>query len=414
MSVVKALESLQLETKKVLVACSGGLDSTVLVHALASLNIPMTLFHVNYHLRGDESNLDQAFVESLGKTFDCPVQIEHCPKNILYGDGINLQQAARTFRRTFFEEWTAKSEQHVVLVAHHADDQVETFFLQLARGAGIFGLGGMHPEQAQMIRPFLELTKSDLERYAVDHKITWREDRSNKENDYLRNRFRNVFLPEMEKAVPELRKSVLILQEVFRTEQETLITSVQELVNDWEKDQIIILSKWKKLTFEQKMAFTKALGFEHWLIERLDTSERLQLSATIDLGFTSLVKVKNALKQVNKESEKKLWEFKIEGIEILPKSFSKDVIYLDSSKIVGTLRMRFATADDVIHPIGMKGKQNVFKILKESGITKQERGFQQVLCDDQQVLWIPGYKISRKAIATDSCSSILQISLKEI
>lgn len=414
MSVVTALESLQLETKKVLVACSGGLDSTVLVHALARLNIPMTLFHVNYHLRGDESDADQILVESLGQSFNIPVQIEHCPKNILYGEGINLQQAARTFRRTFFKEWTAKSEQHVVLVAHHADDQVETFFLQLARGAGVFGLGGMHFEQAQMIRPFLELTKSDLERYAVEHEITWREDCSNKENDYLRNRFRNVFLPEMEKAVPELRKSVLILQEAFRKEQEALIKSIQELVNDWEMAHIIHLPKWKKLTIEQKIAFTKALGFEHWLIERFDSSETLQLSATIDIGFTSLVKVKNALKQVNKPSEKKLWEFKIESIEILPKSFSKDVIYLDTNKISGTLKMRFATADDVIHPIGMNGKQSVFKILKESGIPMQERGFQQVLCDNQKVLWIPGYKISRKAIATDSSTSIIQICLKEI
>lgn len=395
-----------------MVACSGGLDSTVLIHAISHLQLNATILHVNYHLRDEESDLDQAFVSELGENLGFSVQIEDCPKSLLYGNGINLQQAARSFRRKFFDAWTAKSDQHVVLLAHHSDDQVETFFTQLARGAGIFGLGGMLVEKGQIIRPFLSIPKSTLEEFAKKEGISWREDRSNKSANYLRNRFRNVFLPALERENPDLRKSVLILQAAFRQEQEIILSSIQDLLNDWEEEQQILLDKWKALSFEQKLAFTKVAGFEKWIIDRIDAAEHLEMSSKIEFGFSSLIKVKNALKQVDPRQPKKLWEFKIESIEFLPKSFSKDEIFLDPTKLNGKLQLRMATKEDYIHPVGMKGKQQVFKILKDSGIPSQERKHVQILCDEETTLWIPGLKISKKALANAHSSSIIQVSLR--
>jgi tRNA(Ile)-lysidine synthase len=186
----KALSEFNWKDKELLVSCSGGLDSTVLLHGIVQLGIRPKVLHINYKLRGAESDADEAHVRTLVEYYQLESQIVSCPKERLKGAGINLQAAARDFRRTFYQEWTAKSKQHVVLLGQHADDQIETFFLQLFRGAGMQGLGGMYPERQQLIRPFLNLTKEDLKEYAHSEKVTWREDHSNTEVNYLRNRFR--------------------------------------------------------------------------------------------------------------------------------------------------------------------------------------------------------------------------------
>lgn len=211
------------------VACSGGVDSMTLLALLHKLQLPLIALHVNYHLRGEESIKDQQLVEAFCAEKNIPIKI----KNIFLAEqlaekGGNLQDEARKVRYAFFEEIKQQHKAKIAL-AHHADDQIETFFLQLARHAGTMGLACMLSEHNNFIRPLLTIKKEDIQEYARRNNIPWREDASNAANYYRRNKLRNQFIPELQAAIPSLTESVLLLIKTFQENQLELTASIQPI-----------------------------------------------------------------------------------------------------------------------------------------------------------------------------------------
>ncbi|WP_341905397.1 tRNA lysidine(34) synthetase TilS [Fluviicola taffensis] len=409
MSVVKkAIDGLDLQSSKLFVACSGGLDSTVLVEILVQLGYKPTILHINYQLRGSESENDETFVRDLANKHQLEIEVLRCPKELTKGKGINLQEAARKFRHEWFQSFIQKSPANRVLLAHHRDDQVETFFLQLLRGAGMVGLGGMHPERNGIIRPFLELSKADLKQFAKEHGVTWREDASNRENDYKRNQFRNILIPKMLESNPTLVDSVQIIQEAFRATRQEIQQDLNPKLEIWKKQAQISFDEWMDLTIEQRILCCNYFQWPYWIIDRIQELKDAQLSSKIDKS--PIFRTKEGFSWNPNFAEIMKWEFKTEEIEFLPDNFDKWEIYLDPTKCNGPILQDFANPSDEIWRIGVKGSTPVFKLLKDSGIPEQWRNSYPIFRSGNEIIWIPGVSVSERHIADSSTSLIIKLS----
>lgn len=399
MSVVKdSLSGLNLQSFNLCVACSGGLDSTVLLEVAVWTGLEPSILHINYQLRGEESEKDELFVRSLAEKHKLRIEVVRCPKELTKGKGINLQDAARKFRYELFREFIQQSPENRVLLAHHRDDQIETFFLQLARGSGIFGLGGMHPEKNGIIRPFLGLSKSDLRSFAVENSILWCEDGSNRENQYKRNQLRNEIIPELVRSIPSLTDSISLIQEAFRDEQEKLHAALLERLNFWEKRFAISFAEWQELSIEEHILTCRHFNWPVWTIERINRLKDAELSSKIDKS--PFFRTKDGFSWNKNFLQTSQWEFKIEEVEILPKVFSKWEIYLDAARGTEHITQGFAAKSDTIEPLGLKGKSSIYKLLKDHGIPEQWRSSYPVFRLGEEIIWIPGICVSKKFLAT--------------
>ena len=410
--VTTALHNVELSTNELLIGVSGGLDSTVLVHACVAIGLQPNLLHINYQLRGEASEADEAFVRQLAEKYQLDLNVIRCPKKTTVGAGINLQQAARDFRRTFFLDWINQSPKHKVLLAHHADDQVETFFLQFARNAGMKGLGGMHVNQVGFVRPFLALSKQQLHSYALSEGLSWREDASNQSLKYNRNKWRNVFIPLMESENPSINTSVLLLQRVFRENYQALQADFLE------NNQVLIDQKqvsflqWNAFSDDEKHVFCSALKWPSWTVARLNELVNLQKSASFLVGNTSVYKTKTGFSWTKYEEDILNKSLVITKVDSLPDYFDKASVYIDEAKVIGQLVLRKVSKTDRIAPIGMKGTQLATKVLKDAGLSSQERFQFQVVADDEKVIWIPGLKVNRTSVADKMTIQLLKIALQ--
>ncbi len=188
---------------RVLLAVSGGVDSVVMAHLFAETDFDCAIAHCNFQLRGEDSDADEAFVRSLAAQLEMPVFVERFDVDReMEEKGISLQMAARDLRYEWFSALAIKHAFDAIATAHNLNDSVETFFLNLARGTGIRGLTGIPERNENVIRPLLYASRKEIEAYARSEKISFREDQSNRETKYQRNKIRHDVIPAMEQINP--------------------------------------------------------------------------------------------------------------------------------------------------------------------------------------------------------------------
>ena len=189
---------------KVLVALSGGADSVALLRFLLSQRVRCVAAHCNFHLRGEESNRDERFVGRLCEQLGVPLRIRHFDVGTFRHDnGMSDEMACRALRYRWFSELLETDNCSVVAVAHHRDDNVETFFLNALRGTGLAGLAGMRAVHEKVVRPLLCATRGEVLEYLHELGQEYVTDSTNRENHFLRNRLRNVVLPVLESEFPD-------------------------------------------------------------------------------------------------------------------------------------------------------------------------------------------------------------------
>ena len=214
----------------VVCAVSGGADSVALLHVLLSLqtelNILLTAAHFNHGLRGAESDADESFVIDLCRQWQVPLKTGSgdCAA---YGKerGMSTEEAARVLRYEFL-----RSCPGTVVTAHNADDQVETVLLNLLRGTGLRGLGGIAPKQPGLERPLLAVTRQEIEAYLAAHGLPHREDSSNSRDDALRNRLRHHVIPLLRQENPGLSHTVRRMTGLLRQEEAFLSHQTEALL----------------------------------------------------------------------------------------------------------------------------------------------------------------------------------------
>ncbi|MGV3630815.1 MAG: tRNA lysidine(34) synthetase TilS [Bacteroidota bacterium] len=395
-----------MKQKEVFIACSGGVDSMVLTHLVKQFNPRITLLHVNYNLRGEDSQEDENFVRNYASRGHLSFQ----SYSVHLETKRNLQGNARKIRYEWFTG-QIQPENAVLLLAHHGDDQLETFYLNLARKSGNAGMACMPEIHGKIIRPLLSHSKAEIYDFARKNRLIWREDSSNRENEYTRNRLRNELLPSLEKKIPGLRNSVFTLIGVFQENKKMVEASVELLVADIRENQILELSVWNGLTVEQRISILKSFGYTPRQLTEIQKLEKAEKGKSVSSNGYKIIREKNHFYFEPPDISTVEPKLFVETVQNLPASFSKQEIYLDAAKISGKLHLRKWKTGDRISPIGMKGSQLVSDVITDSNIPHTKRKDVLVVVDDQIIHWCADLKIGRLALADESTKIILRIRI---
>lgn len=210
----------------VIVAVSGGADSTALLdilYNLKELRLKLVAAHLNHSLRGEESDGDELFVRELAERYGIPFVVEKADVKLLSRERrLSLEDAGRKARYAFFERAAAELGADVVALAHHADDQAETVLMRLLRGAGGSGLTGIPPKSGRYVRPLIDVTRSDIERYLAGRGVTFRQDSTNTDINFLRNRIRHELVPYLAAYNPSITERLIATSRTLAADEELL------------------------------------------------------------------------------------------------------------------------------------------------------------------------------------------------
>lgn len=400
-----------LADKKVYIACSGGVDSMLLAQLFSKFCINITILHVNYHLRDEESNLDEKFVKdfcsNLNLNFDC---LSINMNEFLKLNGGNLQEQARKIRYNWFSKFITNSNSYLIL-GHHFDDQIETFYQNLSRKSGILGLACMLEKRENILRPLLSFTKEEIILFSKQNSYTWREDKSNLSLKYTRNKFRNEFLPFLFNQIPTLKDSISILIKVFQDNQFEIEKFIEPICKKIKNEKILPIKIYEELSIEQKIVLLKHFCFSSKQLKEVEKLIFAQKGKYLISKTHRITKESKFLSFSLLNSKVNSPTFTIEKTTSLPKTFNLKEIYLDVAKIKGTLKIRKWEIGDKISPIGMKGSKLISDIITESKILNTNRNDIFVLVDDENIHWCLGLKIGRKAIANSASEKIILVRI---
>jgi tRNA(Ile)-lysidine synthase len=388
----------------VVVGVSGGADSVALLRALHQLGIPCTVAHMNHRLRGAASDADERFVRELAEELQCPVAVKAVEvRKLTEASGLSIEMAARQARHEFYAEFG----QAVIALGHQADDQVETFLLRLARGAGADGLGGMPFRQQigpiRLIRPMLEIPRSAILQWLEENGCAWRDDASNADEAFLRNRVRHTILPLLEKELnPNLRETLLRTMAILRDENEWMEEQINEhTLLDARAPRAARRRSLRKWLFAHDV---EEIGFD--AVEQiLALMERGEGTTVFDLNDRQRVVVEYGTPRFEEggirppEGE---WKLTVEkgtgwrkdhgrGAGILPAeaSFAADRVG-DAA-----IEVRAWRPGDRIAPLGMQGTRKLQDILTDQKIPLAKRAHIPVVICRGEIIWLPGYRIAR-------------------
>lgn len=402
-----------LKDKQVFVACSGGVDSIVLIHLLLELQVKVEVLHVNYQLRDEESLLDQHFVASLCHQLGVPFHLKVIPsKVILKQNQQNLQQFARDQRYGWFQEIQSQNPASYIALGHHSDDQIETFFLQFARKSGVMGLSGMLQKNGVFIRPLLRFSKEELYSIATNENLNWREDSSNHSLKYSRNKLRNEILPLVYSKIPTLKESILFLMDQFQSTQLELEKNVQDEVVKIKAKNQWLFSDFDKLTSEELIEALRKLRIGGNQISELKKMRLAQKGARRIFGEYEFIHEGKSF-SVNDGQLPIEYLLNVTNIDNIPTVFDKSIVYFDPSKVDGDLQLRSWKKGDRMKKIGMKGTTLISDILTDAKIPNSKRNGWPVVFDSSGILWCYRCAISEKAIAKSDAKTVWKLELIE-
>lgn len=420
-----------LKDKKLLVACSGGVDSVVLSFLLKKSRFNIGLAHCNFSLRGKDSDGDETFVIDWADKLSIPVFTETFnTKEFAKDHKLSTQMAARELRYHWFYEILKDFKYDYLATGHHADDDLETFFINLSRGSGLQGLTGIPKINETVIRPLLLFSRSEIVAFAKENKLTWREDSSNASTEYLRNKLRHDVLPEYKNATEGVLQNFQKTQKYLKDSQD-LVEDYMALVYN-----LAVTENFDGYTLHieklQELPHTEAVlyqllhpfGFTDWEVvpELLKAQSGKQVFSTTH----RLLKDRNVLLLTKITSEEQIDEILIKKnikkieiplqIEFIPIDkigyIDNSVIYVDKDKLQYPLKLRKWRKGDAFQPFGMKGKKKLSKFFKDEKLSLVAKEKIWVLCSDSEIIWIIGHRADERFKVTSKTTDILKITVK--
>lgn len=396
--------------KHYVLMCSAGVDSMVMLETFHRLKLPFSVVHVDYGLRGKESTEDARFVKERCEAINVRCDIHQANlKQQLHEKGGNLQQEARKIRYAFLAEKLADIPESIGVTAHHQDDQLETFWLHLIRGSGLSGLSGMEHISEQILRPFLTTPRATIEQFARKNTLTWREDLSNKNNQYLRNLLRNEALPILYQEHPTLRKELLFLMKKFQQTHGINRVKAHSLTRQWHKQREIPHTD---LTLESTVIVEalKQIGIEpRFLSPVLELSKLAPGKQLLIHDKLRLIQGKNGLVMVTHEFSEK-FSFTEETANKLPSKLDAWTWYLNPEDILSTLKLERYLPHETMRPNGLTKEKPINAILKAARIPKHDRDQWPVLKCGSSIVGIPGIAISHFFRANIQGTSFIKIT----
>ena len=420
-----------LKDKKLLLATSGGIDSMVMLHLFQQLESQIAIAHCNFQLRGEESFEDQKFIQDYADANAVPVYITQFDTTAFAEDyKLSTQVAARELRYNWFYELLETEEYDYILTAHHADDNLETFLINLSRGTGLDGLTGIPEQNENVVRPLLAFSQQEIEEYAKLNNIQWREDSSNASDKYVRNKIRHHLVPLLKELNPNFissfQKTQNYLQEAKYMVDDAAIMVYQQVATQEDENISFDLIKLKKLPNYKSYLYQwlNEFGFTAWndiydLVESQSGKYVLSSEYRLLKDRETLI-----LSPVDFSPEKQ--EYFIDAnhtvvnvplnITFSPVAdrtiVSNKTIFVDSNKLQYPLLLRRWNEGDQFQPFGMDGKsKKISKFFKDEKLSLLEKENTWLLCSNNRIVWIVGHRQDERFKIENTTKDILKIQL---
>mgnify|MGYP001764881440 CR=1 FL=1 len=438
-------EKLFVHQQRLLVAVSGGLDSVVLCHLLRATGYDFEMAHVNFGLRGAESDRDAEFVQSLAARLGLKFHLTTVDTTAYaVNNKCSVQVAARELRYQWFEELLRVSAQSaepldLLLTAHHANDNAETVLLNLFRGTGLQGMLGILPLRNFIRRPLLFATREELLDYANAEKLSWVEDSSNASEKYARNFIRLSVIPLLQKQYPSLVDTLNNTSYHFRQVQafyaHAMDSVLKKLIVHKGREQWVPIGRLRQLPGAEAVLFAwiYPLGFStdqvkgcmalldsqtgHYMVGsgcdkqaisyRLLKDRKWLVISPAEPGEQAVLVLEQDRGQIMMDAGALEWE----TIDYIGQSVStdKNTALLDAANIVYPLLVRKWKAGDYFYPMGMRKKKKLARFFIDSKINRIEKEKVRILESDKKILWLVGHRIDDRFKVSNGTRRILVV-----
>jgi len=432
----KYIEQHQLCKKndRILLAVSGGVDSIAMLDLFVKTSYPIAIAHCNFQLRADESDGDEQLVRKLGEKYDVPVFTKRFnTKYYAQKNKLSIQMAARDLRYAWFEQLMDEEGYDYTAVAQHADDQVETFFINLLRGSGLTGLRGMPYKRDRVIRPLLFVKREEIITYVKENRLLFREDSSNKEDTYLRNKIRLKLLPELAKIDTNVTGAILESMDYLNEADTLLEHAINEKSNTvFRKDGGCIRVSKEDIIKLQPVEIwmyylLREFGFNRDTTNNISNaifgtqSGKTYCSATHEAVIDRNDILIRPFKKISVETYfindgqhhiNKPLNLRFENVPN-NKAFKiitdEQVAQLDKDKLNFPLSIRKWQQGDRFTPIGMKGSKLLSDYFIDKKISRFGKEDVWLVLSGYEIVWIIGHRISDAFKITSETKNILLI-----
>lgn len=405
--------------ERVLVALSGGADSVALLRLLCALGYDCRAAHCNFHLRGTESDRDEAFVRRMCREQGVTLYVTHFDtQEEARRRKVSIEMAARDLRYAWFEEVRKECGAAVIAVAHHSDDSVETLLLNLIRGTGLNGLRGIRPKNGRVVRPLLCMNRQEILTCLKEMGQTYVTDSTNLQNLYTRNKIRLDLLPLMQTINPSVKENLLkmtahlegvahIYQQAVDEARRRVMTaegiSIEALEQECEPETVLY-------------ECLSPLGFRAAQVSEMYQSLKGQSGKEFVGRGWRAVKDRRMLllAPIEEMEEPRLqWEERrLTSDFVIPRD--KQVACLDADKLKAPLTLRRWRDGDTFVPFGMKGRKRVSDYLTDRKFSLLQKERQWVLCCGEEICWLVGERLDNRFRIDEGTKSVRIVTLEEI
>lgn len=423
-----------LKNGRLLIAISGGLDSVVLTHLCHKAGLNVALAHCNFNLRPGDCDEDEDFVVHLADTLDVEVFVQRFETST-YADEhkLSTQMAARELRYNWFNDLQTLLKFDYVLTAHHADDALETFLINLSRGTGLDGLTGIPEINNSIVRPLLPFSRSELENYANSQDIEWREDGSNASTKYLRNKLRHDIIPQLKAVNPQFLNNFENTLQHLKASQSIINESIEAVLKEavlfsdttTTRYDIAVLQRLKASEAYLYELF-KGYGFNSGtaILELMSAQSGKYLLSATHMLLKNRSELVVTVKKEALENDSIIiapnvnsvrlndGELTITEVDSISEHDTYSV-FVDKDKLAFPLVLRHWEKGDIFYPLGMTGKKKLSKFFKDEKLSLIEKSNCRLLCTDSAIVWVVGKRLDNRFKVTHNTQSILKITYKK-
>ena len=399
---------------KVLVALSGGADSVALLRLLLHLGYTCEAAHCNFHLRGAESDRDEEFVRSLCREQEVPLHIVHVDTEKEAKERhISIEMAARELRYGWFEEVREKCGAAVIAVAHHRDDSVETFLLNLIRGTGINGLRGIQPRNGKIARPLLCLDRKEITDYLDSLGQSYVTDSTNLQDEYTRNKIRLNLLPMMQEINPAVKESILKTAEHLEDAASIYKRGIEEAKKRILTPEGIRIHTLLQETAPETVLFEilYPLGFNAAQVKDIYRALSGQPGKVFASTCWRVVKDRELLLieplQEATKPNLTMKEYEYTPDFVIPRD--RNTACFDADKLRHSLSLRLWQQGDTFVPFGMKGRKKVSDYLTDRKFSLLRKERQWVLCCGDDIIWLVGERADNRFRVDEGTKKVITV-----
>lgn len=421
---------------KILLTVSGGVDSMVMMALTAAAGYRFGVAHCNFQLRGAESDEDELLVENearrygveyYNKRFDTTAEME--------ATGESMEMAARRLRYAWFKELSLEHGYTVIAIAHHINDSIETFFINMLRGTGLRGFTGITTQVGHIVRPMMFATRKDIHDYAVAHHIPFREDSSNRSTKYLRNKVRLGLVPMLKEINPQfttiMRRNIARLsqaQDFITSSMDIIKAEVLEAGGDVKVLHVDRINDHLPRNFVVYEILSSEFGFKGDVVDALchaldngSTGRRFysrEWVAVVDRGDVAITRItsddscetivnRGAVRSYAGGSVLYYDYCNIDFIDDLDQG--ENVALLDADKLRFPLVVRRWREGDWFVPFGMSGRKKLSDYLIDKKVSLAEKGRQFVLLSGDDIVWVIGRRLDDRYAITRKTENVLRV-----